>query len=345
MISRWRNSTACVLGSIFSRGRLCNRAEVASLLVVAALSFSAFSQAGSTDSRFGDQSVFARVGDSTISRGEFELAYERERRERFYHGAPPVGQETDFRDEVTNALVMRQLLLDEASKRGITPDADAVRTAVEHARRRFESSAAFKANGDELVSRWEGRYAADSMLAQLQEQVRSTAQPAESELLAYYHSNPDKFIEPAQDRVSLILLGVDPAANKPAWDAMREEANVLVSQLRGGDANFKDLARLRSTDQMTSSAGGDMGYLHRGMLNPQAEKALAALSPGGVTDPVTVLEGVAIFRLDERRVAVLNDYETVRDRVAALWRRDRGDEAWNALQRRLRAATPVVLME
>ena len=44
-----------------------------------------------------------------------------------------------------------------------------------------------------------------------------------------------------------------------------------------------------------------------------------------------MLEGVAIFRLDEREKPHLNSFEDVRERASRLYRRDKGDEAWKKL--------------
>ena len=139
--------------------------------------------------------------------------------------------------------------------------------------------------------------------------------------------------------MSLILLAVEPSAPPQAWAAADAEAAELVRRLREG-ADFEALARRRS-DDLSARDGGDMGYLHDGMLSRQAEAVIAALDPGEIADPVRVLEGVAVFRLVERHPSRPLDFERVRERVAELWRRAREEERWQELLAALRASTPI----
>jgi parvulin-like peptidyl-prolyl isomerase len=113
----------------------------------------------------------------------------------------------------------------------------------------------------------------------------------------------------------------------------------LVRQLRQG-ADFAELARLHSQDA-SAEAGGDLGYLHRGMLGSTAEQALAPLAPGEVSEPVRLLEGIAIFALRERRTPRLSPLAEVRARAAELCRRERSDQARRALLARLRAGAHI----
>ena len=108
--------------------------------------------------------------------------------------------------------------------------------------------------------------------------------------------------------------------------------------LREG-ADFQELARQHSKDSSAAN-GGDMGYQHKGMLPEPAQVALDKLKPGEVSDAVLLLEGVAIFRLDERRAARLNQLDAVRARARDLWKRDKGEEAWTQLLAKLRSETP-----
>ena len=117
----------------------------------------------------------------------------------------------------------------------------------------------------------------------------------------------------------------------------------LLAQLRGG-ADFAELARLRSGDG-SAAKGGDMGYLHRGMLGDQAQQVVDALAVGEVGEPVTLLEGVAIFRLEDRPALQLLAFEEVRERVRGLWLREHSEQAWQALLTRLRADTVITVSE
>lgn len=84
-----------------------------------------------------------------------------------------------------------------------------------------------------------------------------------------------------------------------------------------------------------------MGYLHKGMLNAGVEQAIDALALGEISKPVTVLEGIALFKLTDRQPAVLRKFTEVRERANELWLRQRGDLNWSAFVAGLRASSDV----
>ena len=125
------------------------------------------------------------------------------------------------------------------------------------------------------------------------------------------------------------------------WDGARDEGIAIVKRLRAG-ADFSQLAHLHSGDP-SAERGGDLGYVHRGMLPEPAQQAVDKLKPGELSEPVPLLEGIGVFRLDERRSPKLSPFETVHDRARELSMREAGDQAWTTLLARLRRETPVKL--
>jgi parvulin-like peptidyl-prolyl isomerase len=184
----------------------------------------------------------------------------------------------------------------------------------------------------------------EQLVQQLREQERAQISPTDAKLRAYYRAHPDKFTEPERVRVSVILLRVHPSSPQSAWDAAQREGGQLVARLREG-ADFGELARLHSADTTTAAKGGDVGYVHKGMLSSVVDEALATMQPGDITPPLTVLEGVAIFKLDAREPARLGDYQHVKTRVLELWQVAEEERSWKALMSKLRSETTVVIEE
>ena len=84
-----------------------------------------------------------------------------------------------------------------------------------------------------------------------------------------------------------------------------------------------------------------MGYLHEGTLSPSAELAIAELAIGEISEPVQVLEGMAIFQLTEQQPSRLRSFGDVKERAEELWLRDKGEEEWNLLVADLRSASDI----
>ena len=173
--------------------------------------------------------------------------------------------------------------------------------------------------------------------------VRAVPAPTDRQIEAYYSAHQDKFTEPEQVRLSVILLKVDPSSPKAAWEGAKNEGASIVKRIRSGAA-FDKLAELHSQDA-SASKGGAMGYVHQGMLPEPAQLAVDKLKAGEVADPVVLLEGVAIFRLEDRRPAKLNALSAVKERAAALWQREQSDLAWSALVAKIRSQASVTINE
>jgi parvulin-like peptidyl-prolyl isomerase len=288
--------------------------------------------------------VFARVGEKVITFQEYQAALAAGMRKKYYHARPPVDELSKFQREIGEQLVARVLLLEEAARRGIQPERAKVESTVAGYEARYASSEQWRANREQALPQLVAQLERQSVLEQLESAVRAVNRPSDGEARAYYEANPAQFTEPDQVRISLILLKVAPSAPRAAWDEAAGEAQRLHQRLQKG-ADFAELARIHSADP-SAERGGDLGYVHRGMLPELIEKqVIDSLRTGAISTPVTLLEGVAIVRLEDRKPPRLRAYADVAKRAAELWQRERGEQAWNRLIADLRAAALVQVDE
>jgi hypothetical protein len=288
-----------------------------------------------------EERPFAVVGGTVISWETYQQALRDGVRQRYYHGSVPTAEAESYRQEVADELVTRALLVQEADRRGIVADEAWVAGRLEALEKRYARQPGWETHRDQVLASARTALETRSRLTRLEAEARTVGEPGERELRAYYAANLDKFTEPARNRVSVILLGVEASAGAAAWQAAREAAGAIVAELRAG-ADFAEMARDLSSDPSAAS-GGDMGYLHRGMVGVPAQEALDELEPGEISDAVTLLEGIAVFRLEERVEPRVNDYDDVRERAATLWRREAEEAAWDDLLERLRAGTEIAV--
>ncbi len=253
---------------------------------------------------------FAIVGGEAISQEQYHSALHEGMRRKFFHGTPSREQVDAYRREVAQGLIERVLLRQEAARRGL---------------------------------------AGEGLLGRLEEVVRRVPEPGEEDVRGYYNAHPDKFTVPERLRVSLILLKVEPSATGAAWKAAEAEAARLVDRLLKAEpprrgAEFAELARLHSGD-VSASRGGDLGYVHKGMLSGEAQQVLDGMKPGDISAPLLLLQGVAVLRLEERVAPALSVFDAAKPRARDLLARERGGVAWQALIERLRRETPVTISE
>ena len=227
-------------------------------------------------------------------------------------------------------LIDERLLHQEALRRGIEPDDDWVEAEFAKIEKRYAASPQWSDGGEALVEDIRRGLDERSRIRLLEEKISEVSDPSESELRAYYENHKDKFTSPEQIKVTTILLTVEPWRPKETWDQAREKAEQIHAAIKSG-ASFDSYAK-----QYPPNKQEQLGYLHRGMMGDVAQDAIDKLQPGDVSEVVTLLEGVAIFRLDERRTAQLNLLERVRDRAVQLWKRERREQVRDQAMQALR---------
>lgn len=82
-------------------------------------------------------------------------------------------------------------------------------------------------------------------------------------------------------------------------EAARRIAQLRERLLAGDD--FAELARVRSEDLGSAANGGDLGWVSPGQMVAEFEKAMNALKPGELSEPVRSQFGVHLIQVQERR--------------------------------------------
>jgi hypothetical protein len=288
-----------------------------------------------------DNAAFAVVGGTAISVADYEIALQQRLRQKFYHGQVPEGKLQEFQREVAESMIERVLLLAESRRRGFEPDGEKVARAVAEYERRYAASEHWQRNRERLLPGLTRELGERDLLERLQAAVREVGPPGAQALRAYYEANRNLFTEPERTRLSVILLKVAPSAPRAAWDAAREEARAIRERIAAG-ADFAELARIHSNDE-SAPRGGDMGYLHQGMIPEALHTRLGGMAPGDVSEPVGLLEGIALFRFEQRKPQQLRSFDDVRERAAQLWQRAEAEARWRALIAALRRGASITI--
>lgn len=282
----------------------------------------------------GEATVFATVDGEAITVEELEAGVQSGIRQRYFHGRVPEEGVAALRREVAHSLIDRLLLAREARRRGLKPEAAWVEAQLGQLEARLKADPRWEPHRASVLADARRQLDDDSVIDQLRQQVEAVPAADGAAVREYYRAHPDKFTTPERMRVSMILLKVEPWAPGAAWAAAEEEAGRLRERLRDG-ADFAELARLHSADP-SAERGGDLGYVHRGMFSAETQAVIDALAPGGLSEPVRLLQGFGLFRLDDRVPPRLNEFAQAEERARGLLRRERQEAAWEALRAGLR---------
>jgi len=281
---------------------------------------------------------FAVFGNDVITETEYLFALEKGVREKFFHGKVSRDEMDAFKKTVADKLVDQTLLYKEAKRRKLSLDKDA-RAGVERRMKKYlnsnpgldkqETQSAGKEKQESAKGLMRKLLERDALVKTLESEVKQELAPTEAQKKQYYAENKDKFTAPEEWHISLIMLKVDPSSPGQVWQDTTDFAMDLLDQLRDG-MDFAEAAYIHSSDE-SAMDGGDMGYVHIGMMAKPAQDVLNLMDLKQISEPVFLLQGVAIFKLEDIKGSRLNTYNKIQERLVALLNRQRGLDAWEKL--------------
>jgi len=188
-----------------------------------------------------------------------------------------------LRTQILNKLIDEKLILSEAQRQGVTvPDAEVNRQAQEalkDAKARYENAAAFQEalrkenlTEDKLLQKFQDEARRAALVQRLVSKQITRRQPSPAEAEAYFKTNKDKFPKvPAEVRLSVIQIPASPDSNVDRQVKARAEA--VRKRVIGGE-KFAKVAADVSDDEGSKRSGGDLGYMLRGQMDPEFERAV-----------------------------------------------------------------------
>lgn len=157
----------------------------------------------------------------------------------------------------------------------------------------------------------------------------------EEALRRRYEQEKSRFVEAEQRLASHILVRVPEGADAAAVEAARKEAEALAAQARAPGADFAALARANSDDEGSQTAGGDLGWISRGMMVGPFEDALFGMKPGEIAGPVKTDFGWHVIQLRDLQAGAQEPFEQVREALAREQADADRERAFNELSGRL----------
>lgn len=220
----------------------------------------------------------------------------------------PLVQTPEGRKEFLDNLITRELIVKEASSKGIE-------------------------NNPEIKSRINIVKKGLLVDAFLRQYIEEKAKVTDKEMEELYKKDPSRFGTGEKIRVSHILVNSE------------KEANEVLAKINKGE-DFAKLAKAKSIDPGTKDAGGDLGYFGKGQMDPNFEKAAFGLKKTGeVSGLVKTQFGFHIIKLVDRKSSETKPFEAVREDVKRKVIQDRQKEVFDKLVKELKAKASISINE
>ncbi len=147
-----------------------------------------------------------------------------------------------------------------------------------------------------------------------QNKVEKSIEVSDAQLRAAYSANMDNFRTPERVHARHILVKTVDKSDAEKKQLLAKAQDLLKQVKNGG--NFEELAKKNSEDPGSAEKGGDLGWVVRGQMVPEFEKAVFSLKPKEISDIVTTTYGYHIIQVLEREPARVKPFDEVKAQLA-----------------------------
>src|SRR5450755_723890 len=161
--------------------------------------------------------------------------------------------------------------------------------------------------------------------------AEARVQVTQDDLRTYYQDHRDQYRVPEQVKVSHIwikmpLPGADGKLDDKAVAQAQDRADDLLKQIKAG-AKFEDVAKKYSEDPGSANVGGSLGWIGKGQMAAEFEKAACALPKGQMSDVVKSLDGFHIVRADDKQDAHVKPLDEVKAEIEPVLKQQKAQQA------------------
>lgn len=204
--------------------------------------------------------------------------------------------------EALERLIVRELLVQEAARRGLVVTDDEVAAARFRVMAGYKEPQAFhrrlaEAGFSDAI--FDEHLRQDLLAQQALAALAGDSEPDADTVSQAYQAQRERFIWPEQVRVRHILVRVAAGAGPQAWEQARQRLQAVAARIADG-ADFAVMARAYS-DDASHERGGDLGFLARGRRPNAFEELAFGLAVGELGGPVQTSEGWHLIRVEARR--------------------------------------------
>lgn len=143
--------------------------------------------------------------------------------------------------------------------------------------------------------------------------VKSRVKISDEDLKNYYQTHAKEFSADEQVRVRHVFLAFPPGAGAAEEAKVRAEGEKILARLAAGE-DFAQVARERS-DGPSKAEGGDLGFVKKGTLKSELDKAAFALATGQVSGLVRTPTGYHILKAEDRRLGGAKPFDDVKEAI------------------------------
>ena len=250
--------------------------------------------------------IEAVLGDEIILTSEIESQY-------LQYLSQGHTKSTEIRCQIIEDLLFQKLMINQAKMDSLVVSNEEIETEINKRLSYFESQLGSVEKVEEYFGKSKDKIEQeltkvieDQFLAQrMQSQLTSAIKVTPAEVKEAYSLLSDAEIPTMPTQVEVAQIVIKPEITTEQKDKIRAKLNSFRDRVYKGE-DFKMLATLYSDDPGSATRGGELGFVNRGDLVPEFERAAFRLKEGEISEVVESQFGYHIVQLIERRGEQIN---------------------------------------
>ena len=235
-----------------------------------------------------------------------------------FRNDPVKSDEKEILRQALETIINEKLKLQQAKKMGMEVDDASVEAAVAN----IESKNGLKEGQLEMMLEKEGT-SLETYKKRIRDQIivtkitkfelGSRLNISDRRIAKYYHDHQKEFWESRKSKVRHILILFDKESSVGKKNKKYKKIQKILSEIKNGK-NFSEAAKKYSED-ISASSGGDVGFVEKGKMVPEFEKAVYSLRKGEISGIVETEYGYHIIKVDEVQKGKTIPLVKVRDKI------------------------------
>ncbi|NTW16741.1 MAG: hypothetical protein HGA41_04680, partial [Syntrophaceae bacterium] len=282
--------------------------KIVCCLIAVWMSFSMPAHAEITDR------IIAIVNGDVITLTELNTAYEpyRKKIEESYRGPDKEKVIADSRLMMLNKMIENILIDQEAKKTGLIVKDEEVMETINTmlARRKYtmedllnnlaKENSTFEAHKKEVKEHL-------LRMKLVRYELKSKIMITEEEIGEYYRQNRENYEGKEAVRLKQILLIIPRGADEKVKTTLRAEADAILARLNKGESF--DVIASQYSQGPAAAAGGDIGFVEKGSMQPVVDSAAFSLKKDEVSGIIESTIGFHIIKVIDKRGAGIKPIE------------------------------------
>ena len=157
---------------------------------------------------------------------------------------------------------------------------------------------------------------------------------SERKIAKYYHDRQKEFWDSSQVRVKHILILFEKDVSEKIRKKKYKEIKKILTELKEGK-DFAEAAKEYSED-VSASLGGDVGFVKKGQMVPEFEKAVYRLKEGEISDVVETEYGYHIIKAEEIKKGRTLPFKEVKNKIKNIISNSKQESAYKSWMSELR---------